>query len=408
MSVQSSFAEPPLGLRAQPANRFIQMLSVCSGMRATLLLLADKRHAACIAHPSKGTSPHLCHCRCSLSYNVRKCWHCCEPGKVVGIVFESCCLRQACFYTGVTLLSTIGGLAHPPLTRTLPLSRLPSHPTFRSEMQVCVISGESGAGKTESAKLFIKHVIHLSQFSSSGTSEGGGADASGTGQGLEDKIIQLNPLLEAFGNAQTLMNDNSSRFGKFIEIRFNTSAAITGATMKEYLLEKSRIMDQSDGERNFHIFYLLLSGVSDRLEEFQLGHVDDHALHRVIDGSDEAVDGIGNAKNMAMYEELMECFTVVGFTKEEQEQLFHLLCGVIHLADLEFGGDEDDAYVVSQEDQLIKVSTQLGVDAEPLQEGMLKMTTVTRGETIERKFKQAEAEDGPLHQFSKPNALTHA
>jgi len=211
---------------------------------------------------------------------------------------------------------------------------------------------------------------------------------------LEEKIIQLNPLLEAFGNAQTLMNDNSSRFGKFIEIRFNSSAAITGATMKEYLLEKSRIMEQSEGERNFHIFYLLLSGISERLEEFQLGHVDDHALHRVIDGSDEAVDGIGNEKNMAMYNELMECFTVVGFTQEEQDQLFHLLCGVIHLADVEFGGDEDEAYVVSQEDQLIKASSQLGVDAEPLQEGMLKMTTVTRGETIERKFKQAEAEDG--------------
>lgn len=84
--------------------------------------------------------------------------------------------------------------------------------------KVCVISGESGAGKTESAKLFVKQVIYLS-------SKGAGGDAGGAG--LEEKIVQLNPLLEAFGNAQTLMNDNSSRFGKFIELRFNPQHVVT-------------------------------------------------------------------------------------------------------------------------------------------------------------------------------------
>jgi len=90
--------------------------------------------------------------------------------------------------------------------------------------QVCVISGESGAGKTESAKLFMKHVIMLSS----------NAAGAASMKGLEEKIIQLNPLLEALGNAQTLMNDNSSRFGKFVELRFNAQSAVVEVRSASY------------------------------------------------------------------------------------------------------------------------------------------------------------------------------
>lgn len=96
--------------------------------------------------------------------------------------------------------------------------------------QVCVISGESGAGKTESAKLFMKHVIYLS-----GRNNGETGELAQGELGLEDKIVGLNPLLESYGNAQTLMNDNSSRFGKFVELRFNEKLSISGAIMTEYL-----------------------------------------------------------------------------------------------------------------------------------------------------------------------------
>jgi myosin-3 len=248
---------------------------------------------------------------------------------------------------------------------------------------LCVIGTRESHG--EFCLFFILHARTYSAGAASGTAD----------DGLEEKIVQLNPLLEAFGNAQTLMNDNSSRFGKFIEIRFNAEAQITGATMKEYLLEKSRIMEQTEGERNFHVWYLLLSGLADRLEEFELGNVDDHELHRMIHGSDEALASIGSAKTMAMWEEFTECFGIVGFTKEEQEGMFKMLIGILHLADVEFGGGaEDSAYVVSSEDQLGKGARQLDVDGTQLNDGMLKMTTTTRGETIERHFKQAEAEDG--------------
>ena len=135
--------------------------------------------------------------------------------------------------------------------------------------QVCVISGESGAGKTESAKLFLKQIIRLS--SKAATS----ADIADS-HGLEERIIDLNPLLEAFGNAQTLMNDNSSRFGKYTELRFDYDQRITGAIIREYLLEKSRVISQVDGERNFHIFYLFFSGTTDK-EAFGL---DDPMEHR--------------------------------------------------------------------------------------------------------------------------------
>ena len=147
-----------------------------------------------------------------------------------------------------------------------------SENTGRAANQVCVISGESGAGKTESAKLFVKHIIYLSTLKNAKSDDDAGTD----GAGLEEKIVQLNPLLESLGNAQTLMNDNSSRFGKFTELRFNGNLGITGATMTEYLLEKSRVIDQTDGERNFHIFYIFLAGVKDRLDEFQLGDPGEH------------------------------------------------------------------------------------------------------------------------------------
>ncbi len=110
--------------------------------------------------------------------------------------------------------------------------------------QCCVISGESGAGKTESAKHFIKHLIYLCLGNTR----------------LELQILQVNPLLEAFGNATTLMNDNSSRFGKYIELSFLQNKVV-GARISEYLLEKSRVVFQNDGEHNFHIFYYLIAGL---------------------------------------------------------------------------------------------------------------------------------------------------
>jgi myosin heavy subunit len=202
--------------------------------------------------------------------------------------------------------------------------------------QVCVISGESGAGKTESAKLFIKHIIFLS--TRLGVANADNAHEVETAKGLEEKIIQLNPLLEAFGNAQTLMNDNSSRFGKFIELRFSAELYVQGVLMYEYLLEKSRVVQQGPGEQNFHVFYLYFAGLSEELKKTL--DITTPERHRFIRDNPEALAKISSKLYVDMWDELVGCMNIVGFSPEEVNDLWALLAGVIHSGDIEFVGED--------------------------------------------------------------------
>jgi myosin heavy subunit len=158
--------------------------------------------------------------------------------------------------------------------------------------QCCVISGESGSGKTESTKLFIKHLMYLCDHNSR----------------LELQILQVNPLLEAFGNAKTLMNDNSSRFGKYIELLFINNRVV-GGKISEYLLEKSRVTFHNFGEQNFHIFYYLLAGLEEKSSFF----IKNDITFKYLNHSQH--DLLGNTRELRdKFDELINAMNYIAFT----------------------------------------------------------------------------------------------
>ncbi|KFV17895.1 Unconventional myosin-VIIb, partial [Tauraco erythrolophus] len=185
-------------------------------------------------------------------------------------------------------------------------------------------SGESGAGKTESTKLLLQHIMNLCKGNSQ----------------LEQQILQVNPLLEAFGNAQTVMNDNSSRFGKYIQLRFQKNT-VRGAKLNEYLLEKSRVVQQDAGERNFHIFYYMFAGLSS--EEKEMFGLLDPSLYRYISGRFGTQDVAQRWKHK--YQEVCNALDMVGFQEQEQVDMQAILAGVLSLGNVTFEPEESNGSV---------------------------------------------------------------
>ncbi|NXC08616.1 MYO3B protein, partial [Orthonyx spaldingii] len=185
-------------------------------------------------------------------------------------------------------------------------------------------SGESGAGKTESTKLLLQHIMNLCKGNSQ----------------LEQQILQVNPLLEAFGNAQTVMNDNSSRFGKYIQLRFQKNT-VQGAKLSEYLLEKSRVVQQDTGERNFHIFYYMFAGLSS--EQKEMYGLLDPSLYRYISGRFGTQEVAEHWKHK--YQEVCNALDMVGFQEQEQVDMQAILSGVLSLGNVTFEPEESSGSV---------------------------------------------------------------
>ncbi|KAM6910759.1 myosin IEb isoform 2-T2 [Xenentodon cancila] len=201
-----------------------------------------------------------------------------------------------------------------------------------SENQCVIISGESGAGKTVAAKFIMSYVSKVS---------GGGQKV----QHVKDIILQSNPLLEAFGNAKTVRNNNSSRFGKYFEIQFSRGGAPDGGKISNFLLEKSRVVSQNQGERNFHIYYQLLGGASTEQRE-SLGITTPDYYCYLNQSGTYTVDDVNDKKD---FSDTMGAMSVVGLSLDEQDSVLQLVAGILHLGNISFREDNNYAVVESQD-----------------------------------------------------------
>uniref|UniRef100_A0A8C7WC41 Unconventional myosin-IXa-like n=1 Tax=Oncorhynchus mykiss TaxID=8022 RepID=A0A8C7WC41_ONCMY len=262
----------------------------------------------------------------------------------------------------------------------------------RRRNQCIVISGESGSGKTQSTNFLIHHLTALSQ--------------KGFASGVEQIILGAGPVLEAFGNAKTAHNNNSSRFGKFIQVNYQESGTVRGAYVEKYLLEKSRLVYQEHNERNYHVFYYLLAGASE--EERKAFHLlkpeEYHYLNQMTKKSHRL-----HWENY--YESELDCFTVegedlkhdferlqlamemVGFLPATRKQIFSLLSAILHLGNIRYRKKSyrDDSIDICNPEVLPTVSELLEVKEEMLFEALTTRKTVTVGERLIVPYKLAEA-----------------
>lgn len=210
---------------------------------------------------------------------------------------------------------------------------------------------------------------------------------------LEERILQVNPLMEAFGNARTGINDNSSRFGKYLDLTMTRSGKVTGARISVYLLEQSRVVQQAKNEGNFHIFYYLYDGLEheNRLGTYYLDPMY-REQHRYLSKMQNSTP----QKNIERWKQLKGCFKVLGFRDDEIDTVNRVLAAILNLGDLEFGEvDSDDntdnkARVVDVA-PMHRVAKLLGVEVNNLLDALTKNSVVTKGETITRNNTVLEA-----------------
>jgi myosin heavy subunit len=287
-----------------------------------------------------------------------------------------------------------------------------------SNQAIC-IAGESGAGKTEAMKLVLQYLAEVSGFKNApaalasgkrptqlpgltqmgkgkakrfsfvpaastgpkkrGTQMPGGINAlvaAAEAISIEQQILQMNPVTEAFGNAKTTRNNNSSRFGKWTNVVFDQVGCIKGAHITEYLLEKSRVANQAPGERNYHCFYEMIAGMaegSDVWPELQerLSLQPVSSYKYLMGGGIDAV-GVQGQSDGEEFDCLLEAFDALGLTEEEQQSTFQLLTGVLTLGNLEYvedagGSGTEEGSAVSTKDVLARAALLLELDPEQLE-----------------------------------------
>ncbi|KAK2173145.1 hypothetical protein NP493_899g00038 [Ridgeia piscesae] len=233
---------------------------------------------------------------------------------------------------------------------------------LREHRDQCVlISGESGAGKTEASKQILQHIASTCVNHSTDVER------------VKDRLLQSNPILEAFGNAKTNRNDNSSRFGKYMDIEFDFKGAPTGGVIVNYLLEKSRLCQQAAGERNFHVFYQLLAGAGpETLEALEL--TANTETYFYLTQASEAQDN--SRDDTADYSDLTAALDVCHFSADEQAELLQVVAAVLHLGNLGFIGDAAQATIKDFAPAVV-VAKLLGCDDSELCNALTQRTIST-------------------------------
>lgn len=245
-----------------------------------------------------------------------------------------------------------------------------------SRDQCCIISGESGAGKTESTKLILQFLAAI----------------SGQHSWIEQQVLEATPILEAFGNAKTIRNDNSSRFGKYIDIHFNKRGAIEGARIEQYLLEKSRVCRQAPDERNYHVFYCMLEGMSEeQKKKLGLGQATDY--NYLAMGNCITCEGREDSQE---YANIRSAMKVLMFTDTENWEISKLLAAILHLGNLQYKDrtfENLDACEVLFSTSLATAASLLEVNPPDLMNCLTSRTLITRGETVSTPLSREQALD---------------
>ncbi|XP_036180781.1 unconventional myosin-VIIa [Myotis myotis] len=245
-----------------------------------------------------------------------------------------------------------------------------------SRDQCCIISGESGAGKTESTKLILQFLAAI----------------SGQHSWIEQQVLEATPILEAFGNAKTIRNDNSSRFGKYIDIHFNKRGAIEGAKIEQYLLEKSRVCRQAPDERNYHVFYCMLAGMGeDQKKKLGLGQATDY--NYLAMGNCITCEGREDSQE---YANIRSAMKVLMFTDTENWEISKLLASILHLGNLQYEArtfENLDACEVLFSPSLATAASLLEVNPPDLMNCLTSRTLITRGETVSTPLSREQALD---------------
>ncbi|XP_028856169.1 unconventional myosin-IXb isoform X4 [Denticeps clupeoides] len=242
--------------------------------------------------------------------------------------------------------------------------------------QCIVISGESGSGKTQSTNFLIHCLTALSQ--------------KGYASGVERTILGAGPVLEAFGNAKTAHNNNSSRFGKFIQVNYLESGVVRGAVVEKYLLEKSRLVSREKNERNYHVFYYLLMGATDEeRKEFKLLHPEDYLYLKQQSFKIEDEEDICHD-----FERLQQAMEMVGFLPATKKQIFSVLSAILYLGNVTYrpkSNGRDEGLDVGPPDVLTTLSDLLRVKEELLVEALTKRKTVTVNDKLILPYSHSQA-----------------